>query len=97
MGVPTKELCYGCRRPIDDRFLLRVMDQSWHERCVQCCVCLQPLDRSCYIKDSQLYCKPDYERSVCIYMYVSTLSSSIRWWFGSAIGPSYVCVCVFVR
>jgi len=64
MGVPTKEVCYGCQRPIEDRFLLRVMDQSWHERCLQCCVCLQSLDRSCYIKDSQLYCKPDYDRSV---------------------------------
>ena len=63
MGVPTKEVCYGCRRPIEDRYLMRVMDQPWHERCVQCCVCLQALDRSCYIKDSQLYCKPDYERS----------------------------------
>lgn len=72
MGVPTKETCYGCRRPIEDRFLLRVMDRSWHERCVQCCVCLQPLDLSCYIKDNQLYCKPDYERSVQHIYTVST-------------------------
>jgi len=73
MGVPTKEVCYGCQRPIEDRFLLRVMDQSWHEQCLQCCVCLQSLDRSCYIKDTQLYCKPDYERSVLsafIYLHV---------------------------
>jgi len=52
---------------------------------------MQPLDQSCFIKDSQLYCKPDYERSVY----------SILWWSGGAVDPPCVCVClcvcVFVR
>jgi len=87
MGVPTQEVCYGCRRPIEDRFLLRVADQSWHEGCLQCCVCLQSLDRSCYIKDSQLYCKPDYERSVfkLIVSQYAKFYADLQW--SLAIGP----------
>jgi len=58
----STELCAGCRLPIEDRFLLRVMDNSWHERCLQCSVCLEPLRQSCFIKDRRLLCRFDYDK-----------------------------------
>lgn len=60
--IVSTELCAGCRLPIEDRFLLRVMDNSWHERCLQCSVCLEPLRQSCFIKDRRLLCRHDYDK-----------------------------------
>ncbi|XP_064649427.1 LIM homeobox transcription factor 1-beta-like isoform X2 [Lineus longissimus] len=57
-----KETCAGCGRPIEDRYLLRVMDNSWHEACLQCNVCGEHLTRSCYVKDRKLFCKTDYDQ-----------------------------------
>ncbi|XP_038638263.1 LIM/homeobox protein LMX-1.2 isoform X1 [Scyliorhinus canicula] len=57
-----KEMCDGCQRPIEDRFLMRVNEASWHEHCLQCTVCQQPLTRSCYFRDRKLYCKHDYDQ-----------------------------------
>ncbi|XP_078721704.1 LIM homeobox transcription factor 1-beta [Lampetra fluviatilis] len=56
------EVCAGCARPIEDRFLLRVSDASWHERCLQCAACRQPLTRSCYTRERRNYCRPDYDK-----------------------------------
>ncbi|KAI5091006.1 LIM homeobox transcription factor 1-alpha [Silurus meridionalis] len=56
------EVCAGCESPIADRFLLRVNDQSWHETCVKCAVCLSTLSGTCYSRDRLLYCKHDYEK-----------------------------------
>ncbi|XP_062854641.1 LIM homeobox transcription factor 1, beta b isoform X1 [Trichomycterus rosablanca] len=55
-------LCEGCQRPIADRFLMRVNESSWHEECLQCAVCQQPLTTSCYSRDRKLYCKHDYQQ-----------------------------------
>ncbi|KAM8886678.1 LIM homeobox transcription factor 1, beta b isoform 1-T1 [Spinachia spinachia] len=54
--------CEGCQRPISDRFLMRVNDSSWHEECLQCTVCQQPLTTSCYFRERKLYCKHDYQQ-----------------------------------
>ncbi|TKS79051.1 LIM homeobox transcription factor 1-beta LIM/homeobox protein 1.2 [Collichthys lucidus] len=54
-------VCEGCQRPISDRFLMRVNDSSWHEECLQCTVCQQPLTTSCYFRERKLYCKHDYQ------------------------------------
>ncbi|XP_018569777.1 LIM homeobox transcription factor 1-alpha [Anoplophora glabripennis] len=51
-----------CCRPINDRFLLRIMDVSYHEHCVQCCACGDLLHHTCFVKDSKLYCRIDYDR-----------------------------------
>jgi len=56
------EVCAGCRLPIEDRFLLRVMDNSWHERCLQCSACCEPLRHSCFVKDRRLLCRRDYDK-----------------------------------
>ena len=60
--IGGKEYCSGCDRPIEDRFLLRVMDNSWHEGCLQCSVCRQTLMNSCFVKDRKLFCKLDYDK-----------------------------------
>ncbi len=57
-----KEICTGCHQPIEDRFLLKVMDNSWHEQCLQCNVCQEPLTHSCYVKDRKLFCRRDYDK-----------------------------------
>uniref|UniRef100_A0A8C6T2W9 LIM homeobox transcription factor 1, alpha n=1 Tax=Neogobius melanostomus TaxID=47308 RepID=A0A8C6T2W9_9GOBI len=32
----SPHMCAGCQRAITDRFMLRVTDGLWHERCVRC-------------------------------------------------------------
>ncbi|KAJ3605338.1 hypothetical protein NHX12_027385 [Muraenolepis orangiensis] len=58
-GSPT---CASCGLEILDRYLLKVNNLIWHVRCLQCCVCRTSLRRhnSCYIKDTQIFCKMDY-------------------------------------
>ena len=56
------ELCSGCGKPISDRYIMRVMDHSWHEACLQCAVCRIILTQTCYSRDCKLYCKADYEK-----------------------------------
>ncbi|XP_046336306.1 LIM homeobox transcription factor 1-beta-like isoform X2 [Haliotis rufescens] len=60
--VVHKEVCSGCQCPIEDRFLLKVMENSWHEHCLQCAICQIPLTGSCFARDRKLYCKTDYEK-----------------------------------
>ncbi|CAM1324257.1 LMX1A (predicted) [Pycnogonum litorale] len=55
--------CTGCRQPIVDRYIMRVLDDSWHEHCLQCCICSVQLSQSCFAKESKLYCKADYDRT----------------------------------
>uniref|UniRef100_A0A8B9TIT6 LIM homeobox transcription factor 1-alpha n=1 Tax=Anas platyrhynchos TaxID=8839 RepID=A0A8B9TIT6_ANAPL len=73
-----REVCAGCDTPISDRFLLRVNERSWHEGCVKCAVCLQPLSGTCYCRNRQLYCKHDYEK-----LFQTKCSSCLK-----AIAPS---------
>ncbi|XP_048587095.1 LIM homeobox transcription factor 1-beta isoform X2 [Nematostella vectensis] len=55
-------ICTGCNEPIEDRFLMKVVDEAWHESCLQCCICRSQLSRSCFSKDRKLYCRTDYEK-----------------------------------
>ncbi|XP_038640525.1 LIM homeobox transcription factor 1-alpha [Scyliorhinus canicula] len=57
-----EQMCAGCKVTITDRYLLRVNERSWHEACLKCTKCLQPLSGTCYCRDRKLYCKPDYEK-----------------------------------
>ncbi|KAG8230038.1 hypothetical protein J437_LFUL015257 [Ladona fulva] len=56
------EVCEGCGQKIQDRYLMRVADASWHEHCLSCSVCGILLTHSCYSRNSKLYCKGDYDR-----------------------------------
>ncbi|XP_064456980.1 LIM homeobox transcription factor 1-beta-like isoform X2 [Ornithodoros turicata] len=55
-------VCVGCGLPIVDRYILRVMELSWHESCLQCSVCHAHLQESCYSRDRKLFCKADYDK-----------------------------------
>uniref|UniRef100_A0A087X569 LIM homeobox transcription factor 1-alpha n=1 Tax=Poecilia formosa TaxID=48698 RepID=A0A087X569_POEFO len=59
---PPQAVCEGCSRIISDRFLMRVNGASWHEDCLQCAACQQPLIATCYFRDSKLFCRSDYQR-----------------------------------
>ncbi|KAM7303498.1 LIM homeobox transcription factor 1-beta isoform X2 [Ixodes scapularis] len=61
-GATSASLCAGCGLPIVDRYILRVMEHSWHESCLQCSVCHAPLEQSCYSRDKKLFCKADYDK-----------------------------------
>ncbi|OQR67184.1 LIM/homeobox protein Lhx1-like, partial [Tropilaelaps mercedesae] len=52
--------CAGCERPILDRFLLHVLDRSWHAKCVQCSDCRCSLSEKCFSRDGKLYCRNDF-------------------------------------
>ncbi|XP_058459763.1 LIM/homeobox protein lim-6 [Malaya genurostris] len=58
--VPT--LCGQCCNPICDRYIMKVVDISYHERCLQCTSCSIRLMHSCFMRDGKLYCRFDYER-----------------------------------
>ncbi|XP_015251798.1 PREDICTED: LIM homeobox transcription factor 1-alpha-like [Cyprinodon variegatus] len=58
--MDQKTACAGCHRPIRDRFLLRVSDGLWHEGCMRCAACGEPLRNSCFLRDSKLFCRRDY-------------------------------------
>lgn len=56
-------LCGECGLPISsDRYIMKVNDISYHERCVNCSVCNGNLLHSCFYRDGKLYCRLDYER-----------------------------------
>jgi hypothetical protein len=61
-GKVSVVLCGVCCRPICDRYIMRVVDVSYHERCLQCCVCGARLAHTCFTRDSKLYCRLDYDR-----------------------------------
>ncbi|KAK3769007.1 hypothetical protein RRG08_036751 [Elysia crispata] len=56
-----REVCAGCGAAIADRYLLKVLDESWHEACLQCSLCRVPLSGSCFSRDRKLYCRHDYD------------------------------------
>ncbi|KAM7336235.1 hypothetical protein ACRRTK_004728 [Alexandromys fortis] len=63
-AVSPKSVCEGCQRVISDRFLLRLNDSFWHEQCVQCASCKEPLETTCFYRDKKLYCKYHYENAI---------------------------------
>ncbi|XP_050296604.1 LIM homeobox transcription factor 1-beta isoform X2 [Anthonomus grandis grandis] len=56
------EICECCGQKIQDRYLMRVADASYHEHCLCCSVCGVLLSHSCYTRNMKLYCKTDYDR-----------------------------------
>ncbi|CAG5129257.1 unnamed protein product [Candidula unifasciata] len=58
----VKQTCAGCLTPIRDRYVLNVMNECWHESCLQCELCRVPLTGSCFSCGGKFYCKHDYEQ-----------------------------------
>ncbi|XP_064480472.1 LIM domain transcription factor LMO4.1-like isoform X2 [Ornithodoros turicata] len=63
-GGPGPE-CAGCQKPIRERFLLKALDQLWHEDCLKCACCdcrLGEVGSTLFTKANLILCKRDYLR-----------------------------------
>jgi len=58
----TLSCCFGCGKPILDRFLLTVLEKQWHVDCVRCHHCQDLLDHKCFFRDGNIFCKEDFYR-----------------------------------
>ena len=77
-------VCGGCGLKITDRFYLVAVERAWHSDCLRCSECRRPLDTalSCFARQSRIYCRDDYYRSVIIIpLYCISLS-----------GPGFICI-----
>ncbi|XP_035700652.1 LIM/homeobox protein Lhx3 isoform X2 [Folsomia candida] len=54
--------CAGCEGMILDRFILKVVDRTWHSRCLKCSDCDCSLSDKCFLKNGQVFCKEDFFR-----------------------------------
>lgn len=54
--------CAGCGDAILDRFILKVLDRSWHSKCLMCADCNSHLSDKCFSKGDKVYCKEDFFR-----------------------------------
>lgn len=52
--------CAGCEQPITDRFILKVMERTWHSACLKCHDCGQQLTDKCFSRGDYVYCKDDF-------------------------------------
>lgn len=65
--------CFGCQKPIRDRFLLSACDKFWHDSCLKCDRCqakLGELGSTLYEKGSMNLCRQDYyemfgQKAIC--------------------------------
>lgn len=60
--VMTPFICAGCSEPIMERFLMKVLDKSWHVQCVKCSDCQCLLSEKCFSRDNKLFCRSDFFR-----------------------------------
>ncbi|CAL4103650.1 unnamed protein product, partial [Meganyctiphanes norvegica] len=60
--LSTIPKCAGCAEPILDRFILKVLDRTWHSRCLKCSDCGAQLTDKCFARNQQVYCKEDFFR-----------------------------------
>ncbi|XP_055915051.1 rhombotin-1 isoform X1 [Eupeodes corollae] len=61
----NNQLCAGCGKHIQDRYLLRALDMLWHEDCLKCGCCdcrLGEVGSTLYTKGNLMLCKRDYLR-----------------------------------
>lgn len=55
--------CAGCQKPIRERYLLKALDQLWHEDCLKCACCdcrLGEVGSTLFTKANLILCKRDY-------------------------------------
>ena len=54
--------CAGCDKPIMDKFLLTVLERTWHAECVRCVDCGCALTDKCFSREGKLFCRSDFFR-----------------------------------
>ncbi|XP_049794702.1 LIM/homeobox protein Lhx1 [Schistocerca nitens] len=54
--------CAGCDKPILDKFLLNVLERTWHAECVRCFDCHGNLTDKCFSREGKLFCRNDFYR-----------------------------------
>ncbi|KAI1285242.1 Rhombotin-1 [Halotydeus destructor] len=57
--------CFGCRKVITERYLLKALDHHWHEDCLKCSCCdcrLGEVGSTLFTKGDLVLCKRDYLR-----------------------------------
>lgn len=72
------KICGACCGTICDRYIMRVADISYHERCLLCSICGIRLSHTCFTKDSKLYCRLDYDRWVWTFPIVEIVAFALR-------------------
>ncbi|XP_014280284.3 LIM/homeobox protein Lhx5 [Halyomorpha halys] len=55
-------VCAACEKPILDKFLLNVLDRTWHAECVRCFDCHSNLTDKCFSREGKLFCRNDFFR-----------------------------------
>lgn len=56
--------CGGCHELILDRFILKVLERTWHAKCLQCNECHVQLTEKCFARNGLLFCKEDFFKYV---------------------------------
>lgn len=64
LDAGTIPVCAGCNTEIVDRYILKVMDKTWHSKCLRCIDCQMRLTDKCYSRGGKVYCKEDFSRFV---------------------------------
>ncbi|XP_073966100.1 LIM domain-containing protein Beadex isoform X1 [Choristoneura fumiferana] len=62
---PQPQVCAGCSKVITERYLLKALDQLWHEDCLKCGCCdcrLGEVGHTLYTRANLILCKRDYLR-----------------------------------
>ncbi|GAV03876.1 hypothetical protein RvY_14245 [Ramazzottius varieornatus] len=54
--------CRGCEMPIFDRFIMTVLNHTWHADCLRCHHCKIHLQDRCFFRNERLFCRQDYFR-----------------------------------
>ncbi|KAL7646817.1 UNVERIFIED_CONTAM: hypothetical protein RMT77_002073 [Armadillidium vulgare] len=54
--------CAGCQKPITGKFLVTVLERTWHAECVRCSDCGCSLTDKCFSREGKLFCRQDFFR-----------------------------------
>lgn len=57
--------CIGCNMMILDRFIFKVLDNTWHLKCLKCAHCNELLKEKCFVRERKVFCKSDFFRLNC--------------------------------
>ena len=65
----SPNICHGCNKIINDKYLLCALNKFWHEDCLKCACCdcrLGEIGCKLYTKANLILCRKDYLRYVSI-------------------------------